>query len=103
MSEALISTIVASVGTVLVAAIATLGVPMYRDIRRVRHQVENDHETNMRVEQDERHEDLLARFDSIDERLARGDERMGRIETQIEANAADIDALEDTINPRSEQ
>lgn len=56
MSDAVLIALISSLATVVVAAVGgILGVPIYRNSKRIRHQVENSHKTNLREESDERH------------------------------------------------
>lgn len=72
-SEGIITQFIASTGLVLIALI-----PLYytnrkkqnataEDIKQIKHEVKNDHSTNLRVEGDERHRENVARFDAQEE------------------------------------
>ena len=58
------------------------------DTRASRAQVENSHTTNLRVEQDDRHGEIIARFDKQDRRI-------GGIESDIRGLRKDIGRLDD--------
>lgn len=74
---------------------------------RIRHQVENDHDSNMRDEQDERHAAIMDRLDeltknddqtaecirNIDRSLNSLDRRTGRIGDEVRADRRDFDEL----------
>lgn len=55
MSDAVLTSIIAGFTAIIVSISAGLQEANRRSTKRIRHQVENDHTTNMRVEQDERY------------------------------------------------
>lgn len=85
-----------AVSAVAVALIAAGVLGVRRRVKRVQAQVENDHTTNMREENDGRHAETRRWFERLDRRLTAGDERMGRIEALLLKHEAAIDALEET-------
>ncbi|KZE91172.1 DUF2746 domain-containing protein [Microbacterium sp. TNHR37B] len=103
MSEALLQTIITATATVLVAVVTVQGVRINGRIKRVQHQVENDHSTNLREELDRRHAETRGWFDLINRRLVAGDERMGRLEDTLTRHQRELDELEDTVNTRRKE
>ncbi|WP_200170736.1 hypothetical protein [Tomitella cavernea] len=83
----------ASVDPVLWAIIAVAGVVvtpitialirLYRDTREVKDQVSNAHSTNLREEQDARHEEILDRMSSQDRVLGELERRTARIGGEV--------------------
>lgn len=57
------------------------------DTKASRAQVENSHTTNLRVEQDERHNEIIARFNSQDKRLT-------NVESDIRGIRKDVGRLD---------
>lgn len=57
MSDTVLTAIISGVVAIVVSVMAVLQELNRRTTKRIRHQVENDHSTNMRVENDERYEE----------------------------------------------
>lgn len=77
-------------------AVIVLGVLLNRKVNRVREQVENDHPTNMRVEQDERHEENGNKLDKILEQLDAVMGHIVRLWERADSNRERIHAIEQT-------
>lgn len=57
MSDTVITAIIGGVVAIILSINTAIADSNRRTSKRIRHQVENDHSTNMRVEQDERYEE----------------------------------------------
>lgn len=100
----------------IVAVLVVLLPLMFTSIRtngkvnRIRAQVENDHSTNLREENDERHhenssrgERLEQKVDTIFELVAGLQKGQGRLYDLIVGNTNRIDDIEHTINPHEQE
>jgi hypothetical protein len=65
MSDPVLIAIITGFTAVIVSISAGLQEASRRSTKRIRHQVENDHSTNMRVEQDERYEAQLKHNEEV--------------------------------------
>lgn len=63
--------------------------------KRARTQVENNHHTNFREENDERHDEVVKSFNSLDSVLSRIHRTLGGLRDDVRANSARIDLLEE--------
>ena len=105
MTDTVITALIGAAQAVTLAILGIVAVRfgrVRRDTSAVRDQVENDHNTNLREENDDRHAKIWARLDVILRRLVAGDERMGRIEQLLLKHENEIDALGDTLSKRKE-
>lgn len=105
MSEAVLVALISALAVVVGAAIAAFAPILARMLGRLRAiqaQVQNDHTTNLREELDTRHNETRSWFNLIVSRLAAGDDRFDRIDAAIARLDSEVDALEDTVNPRKE-
>lgn len=81
----MIDLVIALINGVFSLILLFLGFLLNRRVKRVKDQVENDHHTNLRVEQDERHEasyGLLSRIHSDVSRALKEVERLRDSEVQ---------------------
>ena len=96
MSDAVVAAIIGGQALVL-AAVLPLLISTRRGVRQTREQVTNDHNTNLRVEGDQRHEENQ-RTQSEILRLQRAQgRRIGRVDRRITAINIRLAIVEDTI------
>lgn len=104
---ALVDSAMEAASAVAVALIAAGVLSTRRRVKRVQAQVENDHTTNMREEQDERHEENSRALHWLVGTVKTLVRDLGGIRQEIRDLRADvrherdrIDDLEDTITPK---
>lgn len=107
MPEPVVSAAIGAVATVVVAAITVFGARLQRGVTRIRHQVENDHSTNMRVENDERHEENTRALQAIWQLLRENRADLGGVREDVRdlqrtaaRNRDRIHDIETTLNPK---
>lgn len=110
MTEPVTVAAIGAVATVLVAAVTVFGARLQRGVTRIRHQVENDHSTNMRVENDERHEENKRALHAIWQLLHENRADLGGVREEIRdlhrtaaRNRDRIHDIEITLNPKEKQ
>lgn len=64
------------------------------DTKASRAQVENSHTTNLRVEQDERHSEMMLRFDGVENRFDGVEKRLVNVESDIRGIRKDVGRLD---------
>lgn len=87
MSDTVVVAIISVFGTIVTAAAGVLVVLMEktrRHAKATRHQTENDHKTNLRVELDERHAQLMAALGLLDRRLVGAGEKLDAHELRLD-------------------
>ena len=84
MNDVLVA-IISAVGLLAVALVANRG---RQHAKAARQQVENDHDTNLRVEGDDRHRELVDRIEGVasDVRIIRSQhgDHLARLETRLD-------------------
>jgi len=63
------------------------------DLGIVKHEVKNDHKTNLRVESDERHEENVGKLDTALRMIASMQENLGRVYDKVEAVESSVGVL----------
>lgn len=77
-----------------------LGAKLSGRVKRVQAQVENDHSTNLREEQDERHAELISNQKHAARDIGGIREEIRGMRKDIRRERERIDDLEDTLDPR---
>lgn len=107
MSENLLTTLVGAGQAILVALIGAGVLSTRRSVKRVQAQVENDHTTNMREEQDERHAEntralswLVGTVNNLVRDIGGIRQDLRDLRADVRHERDRIDVLEDTITPK---
>lgn len=95
MSDPILVALIAAAASVLTSTLGLFATrkngrkisEIQQDTRASRAQVENSHTTNLRIEQDERHAEIIKRFD-------RHDERFDNVEKDIRGLRRDVGRLD---------
>lgn len=89
MSDQVFTTLINGIVAICVAIISGYTFRMNARLKRVQHQVENDHlnpdgsRINMRVESDERHSEITRSLKTINNKLDRNSGRLDKIENLV--------------------
>lgn len=52
-------------------------------VEQIRHEVKNSHDTNMRVELDQRHKEVVGRLDALSGQVTANNQRLSNLEEQV--------------------